>query len=86
MKRTLTMAFLLIFSGALVDAQAPAKPAKQYTIDVPESRIEFYVSSSDGEVHGTFASWTGQLTVGAPGHSEVSRLNLEVSTVSLEAE
>jgi hypothetical protein len=38
MKRTLTMTFLLVFSGALVDAQAPAKPAKQYRIDVSESR------------------------------------------------
>jgi hypothetical protein len=38
MKRTLTMSLLLIFSGALVDAQTPAKPAKQYSIDVFESR------------------------------------------------
>ena len=58
-KRTLAMTFLLIFSGVVVDAQTPAKPAKQYTIDVPESRIEFYVSSSDAEVYGTLASWTG---------------------------
>jgi polyisoprenoid-binding protein YceI len=78
MKRILEMTVLLIFSGVLVDAQTPAKSAKQYTIDVLESRIEFYVSSSDGEVYGTFASWTGQLKVGAPGHPEVSTLNLEV--------
>jgi hypothetical protein len=31
------MSLLLIFSGALVDAQAPAKPAKHYSIDVSES-------------------------------------------------
>jgi hypothetical protein len=36
-KKTLTMSLLLIFSGALVDAQTPAKPAKQYSIDVSES-------------------------------------------------
>jgi polyisoprenoid-binding protein YceI len=57
-------------------------PVKR-TIDMPESRIEFYVSSSDGEVCGTFASWTGQLQVGAAGHPEVSTLNLEVSTISM---
>jgi len=37
MKRTLTMSLLLIFLGALVDAQTAAKPAKQYSIDVSES-------------------------------------------------
>jgi polyisoprenoid-binding protein YceI len=83
MKRILAIGSFPIFSGALVDAQTPAKTAKQYTIDVPESKIEFYVSSSDGEVYGTFASWTGQLRVGAAGHPEVSTLNLEVSTVSM---
>jgi hypothetical protein len=83
MKRTVTMTFLLIFSGALLDAQTPAKPAKLCIVDVPESRIEFYVSSSDGEVYGTFGSWTGQLKVGAPCHPEVTTLDLKVSTESL---
>jgi polyisoprenoid-binding protein YceI len=77
---------LLLFSGVLVDAQTPAKPAKQYTIVVPESRVEFHVSSSDGEVYGTFASWTGQVTLGAPGHTEVATLNLEVKTINLTTE
>jgi polyisoprenoid-binding protein YceI len=83
MKRILAMILFLIFSGVLGDAQTPGKAAKQYAIDVPESRVEFYVSSSDGEVYGTFASWTGQLKMGAPGHPEVATLDIDVSTPSM---
>lgn len=77
------MTLFLIFSGVLLHAQTLTNPAREYTIDVPASRVEFFVASSAGDVNGTFGSWKGELTVATPGVSESATLNLEISARSM---
>lgn len=83
MRRILTMTFFLSFSGVLLHAQTLTVPAREYTIDVPASRVEFFVASSAGDVNGTFESWKGELEMSTPGVSESATLNLKISARSM---
>lgn len=83
MRRTLTMTLVLILSGIPLGTQTPGKPAREFTIDVPESRIEFFVASSAGDVNGTFKSWTGKFNVANPSVPESATLSLEISAPSM---
>jgi len=77
------MTLVFILSAIPLDAQTPEKPAREFTIDVPESRIEFFVASSEGDVNGTFKSWKGEFTVATPGVPESATLSLEISARSM---
>src|SRR5713101_9696545 len=83
MKRILTMTFLLLCCGAPLYAQAPTQSGREFAIDVPNSKVEFFVGSSAGDVNGVFGSWKGRLYVATPGVPETATLNLEISAASM---
>jgi polyisoprenoid-binding protein YceI len=83
MKRILTMTLLLLCSGTPLQAQPPTKPGREFTIDVPRSKVEFFVGSSAGDVNGTFNSWKGRLNLATPGVPESATLSLEISAASM---
>jgi polyisoprenoid-binding protein YceI len=83
MKRILTMTLLLLCSGTPLQAQTPTKPGREFTIDVPRSKVEFFVGSSAGDVNGTFNSWKGRLNLATPGVPESATLSLEISAASM---
>jgi polyisoprenoid-binding protein YceI len=83
MKQMVTTGLLLISSGILTSANAPAKPTNEYSIDILRSKIEFFVASSAGDVNGTFKSWKGSFGVGTPGVPESATLKLEISAPSM---
>jgi len=68
--RILTITLFLICSGIpFGDAQTPSKPGREFTIDVPQSKVDFFVGSSAGDVDGTFRSGKGEFKVASPAHS-----------------
>jgi polyisoprenoid-binding protein YceI len=81
--RILTMILFLLCSGVPLSAQTPAEPAREFIIDVSQSKVEFFVGSSMGDVNGTFNSWKGKLNVATPGVPESATLSLEISTASM---
>src|ERR1039457_354640 len=83
MKRVLAMTLLLLCCGAPSYAQTPAQPGREFVIDVPNSKVEFFVGSSAGEVNGVFGSWNGRLYVATPGVPETATLYLEISAASM---
>src|SRR5208282_5569204 len=83
MKNILTMVFFLLCSGIPLHAQTLTKPGREFTIDVPRSKVEFFVGSSAGDVNGTFNSWKGKLNVATPGVPESATLSLEISAASM---
>jgi polyisoprenoid-binding protein YceI len=82
-KNILTITLFLLCYGAPLNAQTPATPGRDFTIDVPESKVEFFVGSSVGDVYGTFNSWQGQLSVATPGVPESATLSLVISAASM---
>jgi polyisoprenoid-binding protein YceI len=83
MKKVVLIGLFLSLPGSFASAQSPVNPAPQFTIDVPESRIEFYVGSSVGDVNGVFKSWKGQFNVASPGNPETATLSLVISGRSM---
>jgi polyisoprenoid-binding protein YceI len=83
MKRVLAMTLLLLCCGAPSYAQTPAQPGREFVIDVPNSKVEFFVGSSAGDVNGVFGSWNGRLYVATPGVPETATLYLEISAASM---
>ncbi len=83
MKRILTMTLMLLCSVTRLYAQAPAQPGREFAIDVPNSKVEFFVGSSAGDVNGVFGSWNGRLYIATPGVPETATLNLEISAASM---
>jgi polyisoprenoid-binding protein YceI len=83
MSRGLALALLLISSGVALNAQTPARTARNFTIDVPESKVEFFVGSSVGDVNGVFKTWTGKLSQATPGVPESATLSLAVTAASM---
>jgi polyisoprenoid-binding protein YceI len=83
MKMFLTMTLLLLCSVIPVQAQAPTTPARGFIIDVPNSKVQFFVGSSAGDVNGVFSSWTGQLSLATPGVPESAHLSLEIAAASM---
>ncbi len=83
MSRKLTLILLLILSGVALNAQTPAQGPRTFTINVPESKVEFYVGSSAGDVNGVFNTWTGNLSQNTPGVPETATLSLDVTAASL---
>jgi polyisoprenoid-binding protein YceI len=83
MKRILMIGLLLNLPAGVANAQAPSKPAPRYTIDVPESRIEFYVGSSAGDVNGIFKSWKATFNMAASDNPVSTTLSLVISTRSM---
>jgi polyisoprenoid-binding protein YceI len=77
------MTVLLLGSGIALQAQTPTKPGREFTIDVPNSKVEFFVGSSAGDVNGVFGSWNGRLYVATPGVPQTATLNLEISAASM---
>jgi polyisoprenoid-binding protein YceI len=82
-KRILATTLLLLCCGAPSYAQTPAQPGREFVIDVPNSKVEFFVGSSAGDVNGAFGSWNGRLYVATPGVPETATLNLEISAASM---
>jgi polyisoprenoid-binding protein YceI len=74
--------FLILCSVAL-NAQSLAKTARNFTINVPESKVEFFVGSSDGDVNGVFKAWTGELSQATAGVPESATLSLKVTADSM---
>lgn len=83
MGRQLAFILFLILSGVASNAQAPAKAGRNFTINVPESKVEFFVGSSDGDVNGVFKTWTGKLFLATAGVPESASLSLEVTADSM---
>ncbi len=83
MRKILTMTLLLLCCGAPSYAQTPTKPGREFIIDVPNSKVEFFVGSSAGDVNGIFSSWNGRLYVATPGVPETATLSLEISAASM---
>jgi polyisoprenoid-binding protein YceI len=83
MGRQLAFILFLILSGVASNAQAPAKAGRNFTINVPESKVEFFVGSSDGDVKGVFKTWTGKLFLATAGVPESASLSLEVTADSM---
>ncbi len=81
-KRLMFLLLLIVFSAAL-NAQTPAKTGRTFTIDVPESKVEFFVGSSAGDVNGVFKTWTGKLSQTTVGVPESATLSLEVTAASM---
>jgi polyisoprenoid-binding protein YceI len=86
MNRGLTLALFLISSGIALNAQTPATPGRDFTIDIPESKVEFFVGSSAANINGTFQSWNGDLYQATPGVPESATLKLEVSAATMSTE
>jgi polyisoprenoid-binding protein YceI len=83
MARRLTLILLLILSGVASNAQTPAQTGRDFTINIPESKVEFFVGSSAGDVNGVFKTWTGKLWQATPGVPESATLSLEVTAASM---
>lgn len=83
MGRQLAFILFLILSGVASNAQAPAKAGRNFTINVPESKVEFFVGSSDGDVNGVFKTWTGKLFLATAGVPESATLSLDVTADSM---
>ncbi len=64
-------------------AQTVAKPGQDFTIDVANSTVEFFVGSTAGDVNGTFSAWKGQLNESTAGIPESATLSLEISASSM---
>lgn len=77
------MLLLLCLSGAGLKAQTPAKAGRNFTINIPESKVEFFVGSSDGDVNGVFKAWTGELSQATAGVPESATLSLKVTADSM---
>ena len=81
--KILMMTMLLLCCGAPLFAETPAQPGREFVIDVPNSKVEFFVGSSAGDVNGVFGSWKGRLYVATPGVPETATLNLEIAASSM---
>jgi polyisoprenoid-binding protein YceI len=77
------MTLFIICSGIPLRAQTPTNPGREFVIDVPNSRVEFFVGSSAGDVNGIFSSWNGRLYVATPGVPETATLSLAISAASM---
>jgi|GEM_PF-5537350 len=82
MNKMLVATFCLICCGIALKAQNPARPARQYAIVIPESKVEFFVGSSVGDVK-TFSSWKGEFKVATPGVPESAALTLDLVAASM---
>jgi polyisoprenoid-binding protein YceI len=82
-KKILTAALILICSTIPAFAHAQTQPGREFAIDVPNSKVEFFVGSSAGDVNGVFGTWTGRLYVATPGVPETATLNLQISASSM---
>ena len=83
MKRRLALYCFLVFSAIPLNGQAPAESGREFTIDIPESKAEFSVSSSAGEINGVFKSLAGRLHEAASGVPESTTLKLEVAAATM---
>jgi polyisoprenoid-binding protein YceI len=83
MNRRSALVLFFIFSCVTLDAQTPTKTGRNFTINVPESKVEFFVGSSDGDVNGVFKTWTGKLYQATAGVPESATLSLEVTADSM---
>jgi polyisoprenoid-binding protein YceI len=66
-----------------LSAQTPARTGREFTINVPESKVKFFVGSSAGDVNGVFKTWTGKLSQATAGVPESATLSLEVTADSM---
>jgi polyisoprenoid-binding protein YceI len=83
MNKRLALILFLILSGVALNAQTPAKTGRTFVINVPESKVEFFVGSSAGDVNGVFKTWTGKLSQTISGVPESATLSLQVSAASM---
>jgi polyisoprenoid-binding protein YceI len=83
MNRKLILALFLISCTIPLSAQTPARTGREFTIKVPESKVEFFVGSSAGDVNGVFKTWTGKLSQATAGVPESATLSLEVTADSM---
>ena len=83
MARRWTVILLLVFSGVALDAQTPERSGRTFKIDSRESKVEFFVGSSAGNVNGVFKTWTGKLSQATPGVPESATLSLNVTAASM---
>jgi polyisoprenoid-binding protein YceI len=77
--RKFMLALFLTISGIAVNAQTPAQSGRDFNINIPQSKVEFFVGSSAGDVNGVFQSWSGKLHQTTPGVPQSATLNIEVS-------
>jgi polyisoprenoid-binding protein YceI len=83
MNRRLTLILLLILSSVALKAQTPEQTGRDFTINIPESKVEFFVGSSAGDVNGVFKTWTGKLSQATAGVPESATLSLDVTAASM---
>ncbi len=83
MKSLLSLLTLLLFSPLPFGSLSQSKLAAKYAIVIPESRVEFFVSSTFADVHGVFQSWQGELKLPARGSLDDAQFNLQISAASM---
>jgi polyisoprenoid-binding protein YceI len=82
-KSILAMTLFILCSWIPLQAQTPTNSGREFVIDVPNSKVEFFVGSSAGDVNGIFSSWNGRLYVATPGVPETATLSLAISAASM---
>jgi polyisoprenoid-binding protein YceI len=83
MNRIGTLIALLLVTGVASNGQTTAQTGRDFTINVPESKVEFFVGSSAGDVNGVFKTWSGKLSQAAVGVPESATLSLNVMAASM---
>jgi polyisoprenoid-binding protein YceI len=83
MKTIVTLIVLLFLSGVASNGQTSAQTGRDFSINVPESKVEFFVGSSAGDVNGVFKSWSGKLSQAATGVPDSATLSLNVTAASM---
>jgi len=83
MSRNFILVLILVFFAIALKAQTPRKTGREFTINVPASKVEFSVGSSAGGVNGVFQSWSCKLRQDMPGVPESAKLSLEVAAATI---
>jgi polyisoprenoid-binding protein YceI len=83
MTRRVMLILFLILSGVASKDQTAAQTGRDFTINVPDGKVEFFVGSSAGDVNGVFKTWTGKLSEASAGVPESASLNLNVTAASM---
>jgi polyisoprenoid-binding protein YceI len=83
MKRRLALYCFLIVFAIPLNGQTPAESGRDFTVDLPESKAEFSIISSVGEINGVFKSLTGRLHEATSGVPESTTLRLEVAAATM---
>lgn len=78
-----TLILFLILLSVVSKAQTTPQTGRDFAINVPDSNVELFVSSSAGDVNGVFNTWTGAFHQASAGVPESATLSLSVKADSM---